>query len=394
MAASAIPVKNSVAAGLLRMGRVLVNPALALFTAVVLGGLIILVSGFNPFDAYGGLLKGSFGLPEQWAAGDWHSLNQTLGAATPYIFTTLAVAFSFKAGLFNIGAEGQLKLGAFAAAWVGYSFAGLPSIIHVPLTLAAGWLGGAVWAAIPGVLKAFSGAHEVITTIMLNYIAAILLGFMTGQDGPFRGTQMSTTPTVAASAQIPTIFGNNSTSNPLHWGFVVALLCAVGLAWLLQSTPFGFEIRTAGLNPSAARYAGISVARITVAAMVVSGLLAGMAGAFEVMGNPNYNYRFSTTLGANYGFNSIAIALLAKNNPIAAVPAAFLFAALETGKSTMQFATQSANGTSLPADVISIIEALIIIFVAAPQMVRWLYRQKATGGEAVQLSRGWARPEK
>ena len=382
-----VPVKNNTASWLRNALRALVTPALAIFTAVVIGAIIILISGFNPLDAYLGLLKGAFGTPEQWSNGDWHSLNQTLANATPYIFTTLAVAVSFKGGLFNIGAEGQLKLGALVAAWVGFNFADLPTFIHVPLTLVGGWLGGAAWAAIPGILKAYFGAHEVITTIMLNYIAAIIVGYLTGQDGPFRGTQMSTSPQVAANAQIPTIFENS----PLHWGFPIALGCAFVVYWLLESTPFGFEIRTTGQNPSAARYAGISVPRITIAVMLVSGLLAGMAGALEVMGNPNYYHKFSTNLGSGYGFNSIAIALLAKNNAIAALPAAFLFAALETGKTPMQFATQSANGTSLPADITSIIEGLIIIFVAAPQMVRWLYRQRAAGGDAVQLPSGWAR---
>lgn len=392
MAAPAIPVTSNPTEGLMKALRALVIPMLAIFTALVIGGIIILISGFNPLDAYSGLWQGSIGTPNQWAKGDWHVINQTLATATPYIFTTLAVAFSFKAGLFNIGAEGQLKLGAITAAWMGYSFAGLPAFIHIPLTLAAGWVGGAIWAAIPGVLKAYFGAHEVITTIMLNYIAAILVGYLTGQGGPFRGTQMSTSPAIAPSAQISTVVqGGNY---PMHWGFFVALICAFLLYWILEKTPFGFEVRTSGVNPSAARYAGISVARIVIIAMVASGLLAGMAGAFEVMGNPNYYYKFSVNLGTNYGFNSIAIALLARNNPIAALPAAFLFAILETGKGNMQFSTQGANGTSLPGDIISIIEALIIMFVAADQMVRWLYRQRAGTGETVRLSTGWARPDK
>lgn len=392
MAAPAISVANKPTDGLVKALRALVIPLLAIFTALLIGGIIILISGFNPLDAYSGLWQGSIGSPDQWAKGDWHALNQTLATATPYIFTTLAVAFSFKAGLFNIGAEGQLKLGAICAAWMGVNFTDLPAFIHIPLTLAAGWVGGAIWAAIPGALKAFFGAHEVITTIMLNYIAAIIVGYLTGQDGPFRGTQMSTSPAVAPSAQISTVV---STPNyPLHWGFFVAIICAFILYWVLNKTPFGFEVRTSGVNPSAARYAGISVPRIVITAMVVSGLLAGMAGAFEVMGNPNLYHKFSVNLGTNYGFNSIAIALLARNSPIAALPAAFLFAILETGKGNMQFATQGANGTSLPGDIISIIEALIIMFVAADQMVRWLYRQRASGGETIRLSTGWARPDK
>ncbi len=366
-------------------------PLLGIFTALVVGAVVILISGFNPLVAYPSLLKGAFGSASR--------VNNTLAATTPYIFTTLAVIFAFQAGLFNIGAEGQLKIGALVSAVVGINLGGVPPLAAVPIALVAGCLGGAVWGAIPGALKAFAGAHEVITTIMLNYIASFITGFLVGADGPLRGKNMQTTAPISKSSHVPTIFDYDSaasagsTNTPLHWGFIVAIIVAVILYWILWKTPLGFEIRTVGLNPSAARYAGINVARITIIAMAVSGLLAGMSGAFEVMGNPNYNYQYSDSLGANYGFNSIAIALLAKNNPIAAIPAALLFAALQSGASQMQFDTVGANGTQLPGDLIAMIQALVIIFVAADQILRWLYRMRNKQSAQVVLSRGWGKTE-
>ncbi|MBN9388444.1 MAG: ABC transporter permease [Chloroflexi bacterium] len=366
-------------------------PLLGIFTALVVGAVVILISGFDPLVAYPSLLKGAFGSASR--------VNNTLAATTPYIFTTLAVIFAFQAGLFNIGAEGQLKIGALVAAVVGINMGGLPAIAAVPITIAAGCLGGAAWAAIPGALKAFAGAHEVITTIMLNYIASIITGFLVGADGPLRGKNMQTTNPVSVNAHVPTIFdydgaaNSGSTNTPLHWGFIIAIIVGIIIYWILWKTPLGFEIRTVGLNPSAARYAGINVARITIIAMAVSGLLAGMSGAFEVAGNPNYSYQYSDSLGSNYGFNSIAIALLAKNNPLAAIPAALLFAALQSGASQMQFDTVKADGTQLPGDLISMIQALVIIFVAADQILRWLYRMRNKQGTQVVLSRGWGKME-
>lgn len=391
MTATTAPADNLVVRWLRTLTRQLVLPLLGIFTALLIGAVIIFISGFNPVTAYFGLLKGAFG--------DAAKINNTLAATTPYIFTTLAVIFAFRAGLFNIGAEGQFKVGAITAAWVGINLGGLPPFAAVPLTLAAGWLGGALWGAIPGVLKAFSGAHEVITTIMLNYIAGFITSYLVGAEGPLRGKKMTTTLPVGENARIPTIFNYDSATSsgssdyPLHWGFLLAFLVAGLLYWILWKTPLGFEIRTVGLNPSAARYAGISVARITVIAMSVAGLLAGMAGALEVMGNPNLNYQYSASLGVGYGFNSIAIALLAKTNPLAAIPAALLFAALQSGAGQMQFDTVSANGTQLPGDLISMIQALVIIFVAAEQVLRWLYRMRGKQGPQVVLSRGWGKTE-
>ncbi len=364
-----------------RLARSLKLPFLGIITALIVGALIIAVSGFNPWDAYSGLFLGAFG--------NWEALNGTLATTTPYIFTTLAVAFSFRAGLFNIGAEGQLRVGAIAAAWMGINAGGLPIFLAVPLTLAFGWLGGMLWGAIPGFLKAFSGAHEVITTIMLNYISAFITSFLVGSDGPLRGKRFNSTDSIGENARLSPVFENN----PLHWGFFLAILSAFLVYWLLEKTPLGFEIKTIGANPSAARYAGIKVARITVITMSISGLLAGMAGALEVMGSPGLYYRYNANLGGGYGFDSIAIALLAKSNPIATIPAALLFAALRSGATKMQFQTIDANGQQLPGDLISIIQALVIIFVAADQVLRWLYRLRQTSTETVVLSRGWGKAE-
>jgi simple sugar transport system permease protein len=291
--------------------------------------------------------------------------------------------------LFNIGAEGQLRVGAVVAAWMGINVGGWPPFLAVPLTLAAGWLGGALWGAIPGFLKAFSGAHEVITTIMLNYISAFITSYLVGADGPLRGPRFNSTDSIGENARIPQIFPPNA----LHYGFILAIIAAFFIYWLLGRTPIGFEIRTVGANPSAARYAGIKVSRIMVITMAASGLLAGMAGALEVMGSADLRYRYNANLGSGYGFDSIAIALLAKNNPIAAIPAALLYAALRAGAAKMQLQTVGSHGQQLPGDLISIIQALVIIFVAADQVLRWLYRMRQGQGEAVVLSRGWGKAE-
>ncbi|HEX2916561.1 MAG TPA: ABC transporter permease [Chloroflexia bacterium] len=391
MSATSLPAGNPALRWLQNAARQLFLPLLGIVTALVVGAVIILISGFNPITAYVGLWEGAFG--------DLERLNGTLAAATPYIFTTLAVVFAFRGGLFNIGAEGQFRIGAITAAWVGISVGGWSPFIAVPLTLGAGWLAGALWGAIPGALKAFSGAHEVITTIMLNYIAGFITNYLVGSEGPLRGNKMTTTFPVGQNARIPTIFNWNSAeasgspNTPLSWAFILGIITAGILYWILWRTPLGFEIRTVGLNPSAARYAGIKVARVIVISMAGAGLLAGMAGALEVMGNPNLRYQYSASLGAGYGFNSIAIALLAKNNPIAAIPAALLFAALQSGASQMQFDTVAADGRQLPGDLISIIQALVIIFVAADQVLRWLYRMRAAQGPQVVLSRGWGKAE-
>jgi simple sugar transport system permease protein len=225
---------------------------------------------------------------------------------------------------------------------------------------------------------------------MLNYIATFITSWLVGADGPLKAVgRMSQSEQIAESARVPTIFENA----PLHWGFVFGILVAVLVYFTLFKTPLGFEIRTVGANPSAARYAGINLKRILLATMAIAGLLAGMAGALEVMASPGFRYRYSAALGSGYGFDSIAVALLAKNNPIAVVAAAILFGSLRHGASTMQFDTVSADGRQLPADLILIIQALVILFVAADQVLRWLFRMRAQAGQGVVLTRGWGKTE-
>jgi simple sugar transport system permease protein len=349
-------------------------PLLAILTAVVLGGIIIVLVGGNPLLAYAGLLQGSFG--------SIRALSETSVWATPYIFAGLAVALAFKGGLFNIGAEGQLALGAVASALIGYALPGwlgfdLPKIIHLPLAVIMGMAAGAIWAGIVGFLKAYTGGHEVINTIMMNYIALNTISFLL--NGPMKDRDpnnvIARTPLIEESARMPVIFDGLR----VHWGFVLALLVAFLVWWMLNKTTLGFEIRTVGLNPDAAKYAGINVKRTIILTMALSGMLAGMAGALEVTG---LNYRHELGFSIGYGFDAIAIALLGKSHPLGVVLAAILFAAMRNGATRMQFLTQ------LPVDLISMLQALILLLVAADAIIRYVYRIRAQG-ERVVLTRGW-----
>jgi ABC-type uncharacterized transport system permease subunit len=352
----------------------LLVPLLAIFTAVILGGLIIKVVGGDPLAAYKGLIQGAFGSPK--------ALSETAVWATPYIFAGLAVAVAFKGGLFNIGAEGQLAFGAVTAALIGYALpnwlhADIPAYIHIPLAVGLGILAGALWAAIPGALKAYTGGHEVINTIMMNYIALNITSFLL--NGPMKDPDplnlSARTPQIAISARIPPIFQGLR----IHWGFVLALLVAAFIWWLLWKTTLGFEIRTVGANPDAAKYAGINVKRTIIITMAISGALAGLAGAIEVTA---LNYRHELGFSVGYGFDAIAIALLGKTNPFGVILAAILFGGMRNGATRMQFLTQ------IPVDIISVIQALILLFVAADAIIRFIYRIR-TREDRVVLTRGW-----
>jgi ABC-type uncharacterized transport system permease subunit len=352
----------------------LLVPVLAVITAMVVGGLVIAFAGGNPFAAYLGLFQGAFGSAK--------ALSETAVWASPYIYAGLAVALAFKGGLFNIGAEGQLAVGAVVSAWVGYALpdmmgVSLPLIIHLPLAIVAGMLGGAIWGAIPGWLKAKTGGHEVINTIMMNYIALNIVSYLL--NGPMKDpnpTNVSArTPLIAESARIPVLIEGFR----VHWGFILALVMAVLVWWLLWKTTLGFEIRTAGANPDAAKYAGINVSRIIVLTMALSGALAGLAGVNEVTA---LNYRHELGFSVGYGFDAIAIALLGKNHPAGVVLASILFGAMRNGGTRMQFLTR------IPVDVITVIQALILLFVAADAIVRYIFRIRAEE-ERVVLTRGW-----
>ena len=357
-----------------RAGEAVLVPVLAVFTAMVVGALVILWAGGNPIAAYKGLFQGGFG--------SLRALSETAVWATPYIFAGLAVALAFKGGLFNIGAEGQLALGATAAAWIGYALPDvlgvqIPGLIHLFLVVAGGMAAGAMWGAIPGWLKAKTGAHEVINTIMMNYIALNLVSYLL--NGPWKDPNplnvIARTPLISEGARIPPIFSDYR----IHWGFVLALLVAYIIWWLLYKTTLGFEIRTAGANPDAAKYSGVNVGLIIVLTMAISGALAGLAGVVEVSG---LNYRHELGFSLGYGFDAIAIALLGKTHPAGVVLASILFGGMRNGGTRMQFLTR------IPIDVISIIQALILLFVAADAIIRQIYRIKAKE-ERVVLTRGW-----
>lgn len=346
-------------------------PFLAVFTALVVGAILIWGTGANVVAAYRGLFEGMLGSPR--------ALAETCVSATPYILAGLAVAFGFRCGLFNIGAEGQLYMGALCSVIVGYSAKGLPAVIHIPLALLAGALAGAFWGAIPGFLKAKLGAHEVINTIMMNYIAVKLVDYLVKNVIRDPQASLDRTRYVLDSAMLPRLLGPNYR---LHAGFLIALAAVALIYWILFKTTIGFEIRTVGANPSAARYAGMSVAKNFVLAMAIAGALAGTAGASEVLG---LNHTLPAAFSSGYGFDSIAVALLAKSNPIGIIPAAFLWGGLRNGAGLMQV----RSGISI--DLINIVQALVIMFIAADQIVRWIYRIRARRVAEVVFTRGWGR---
>ena len=391
-----------------RLGRAIVVPFLAVFTALVIGAFVIVLSdqalmrvwASDPLralgdslkaigDGYGSLFSGALGSPDAYVAafgsGDLDQvrrafipISESLLAATPLIFTGLAVALGFRSGLFNIGAEGQLYVGAIVATFAGFSLHGLPVFVHLPLAVGAGFLGGAIWGFIPGLLKARTGAHEVIVTIMLNYVSYQLVTWVLRQtwyQRPGRSDPIS--PIVDASAMIPAIVDGLR----VNWGLVLALVAAAFVSWLLFRSTIGFEFRAVGFNPSAARYAGMSISRTLVLTMAVSGGLAGLAGASEILG---VNRSLTPGFSPGYGFDGIAIALLGGSTPLGVVLAALLFGVLRAGATPMQAAT------GIPIDLVVVIQALVIMFVAAPALVRELYRikaRRATGTEIV--AQGW-----
>src|SRR5215471_15469785 len=324
-------------------------PLMAVGVALVLGAGLIWASGANVLEAYGGLFEGM--------CGSWRALSETGVAATPYMLTGVAVALGFRGGLFNIGAEGQLYMGALGVV-VGYTVGGLSTWLHLPLVLAVGALGGAMWGAIPGVLKAKLGTHEVINTIMMNYIAIKLVDYLVKHVLRDPTASLDRTPYILPTAELPHLFGPHTR---LHAGLLIALAALVLVAWLLGKTTLGFEIRTVGSNAAAAQYAGMSVARTLVLTMALSGLCAGLAGAVEILG---LYHTLPAVFVTGYGFDAIAVALLAKSRPLGILPAALLWGGLRNGAGLMQVRT----GVSI--DLINVIQALVIVCVATDQLLR------------------------
>ena len=346
-------------------------PLLAIFTALLVSAGVLLLQGTNPIQAYLALGEGAFGSRT--------ALIETLIKSAPFILAGLGIALAFRGGLFNIGVQGQLFMGSIFAVWVGYSVE-LPAVLHIPLALLAGMVGGGLWAAIPGYLKARNGAHEVITTIMLNFIASIVITWTISPAGPLRAprTVVPETLPVLESARLPILIPDSR----LHAGVIVALIAAFAVYWLLWRTVSGFEIRTVGANPSAARYAGINVEYNIVLTMVLSGALAGLGGGIQVLGLEPYNFTIGFNVGL--GFDSIAVAVLGGIHPFGVVLAALLFGAMDAGARLMQLRTK------VPIDIITITQGLILAFVAANLIIRRLYRIRTEAEEGpVSLSELW-----
>ncbi len=296
-----------------------------------------------------------------------YPLTQTLTVATPLICAGLGVALAFRAGLFNIGAQGQILIGASFAGWVGFTLH-LPVGFHLLLVIAAGMIGGALWGALVGVLKARTGAHEVIVTIMLNYIAANLVLFLLSTPAFQRpGSTNPISPQLDATALYPPLLG---TGFRLHWGFVLAVLATVVVWWLLNRSTIGFELRAVGANAHAARTAGISVTKGYITAMAIAGALAGLAGVAQVAGTEKV---LTSGVAASFGFDAITVALLGRSSPWGTFAAGVLFGAFRAGGVTMQAST----GTSI--DIVLVVQSLIVLFIAAPPLVRALFRLPTAG---------------
>ena len=334
--------------------------------AFVAGAVILLVTRTNPLAAYGGLICGGLGIGCTQGENPALQISNTIVFTIPLITTGVAVALPFRAGLFNIGAEGQLLAGMVACTAIGVKFANLPAPILLPMVLIGGMVAGAIWAGVPGVLKATVGAHEVVTTIMLNYIAQWLVRFLI-IGGPLQlasGTSKSSP--IGLNAQIPTlfpssnsliIFGLPASVYRVHYGLFIALAAVAAFAFLLWRTSFGYEIRAVGQSQKAARYAGVSVRRTIILTMVIAGAFAGLAGAIQVAGvdhNLTDKYFYDTT-----GFDAIAVALLGLGSAVGIVLAALLFGALHSGGAIMQ------SDAGISSNLVLVLQALILFSIAA-----------------------------
>ncbi len=340
----------------MKLLRELLFPLIAVVAAFVVGGILILIIGDNPIEAYRLLFGSAF----SWPIG----ISYTLFYATPLIFTGLAVLVAFRCGLLNIGAEGQLYVGAFVTAWVGITFAHLSPWLLIPLCFLGAIVGGGVWGAIPGILKARFGSHEVINTIMLNFLAVALLSYFTQYHYKEPGPIMQTVEIGPGAhiARLGKFIPGMPQFIPLNLAFILALVCC-GLVYIfLWHTKWGYELRSTGANPSAAEYGGISVRKQIVIAMTISGSLAGMVGINEVLG---YRYRYYDGFSDNYGFTGIAVALLGRNHPVGVIISALLFAVLQRGGIPVDAFTQHVT-----KDIVQVLQGTIILFVAAEAFFR------------------------
>ena len=344
-----------------RVWSVTAVPLVVVVLSVLVGAVIIVFSellvpghAFDlglPLVAYSALVSGAVGNPD--------AIVSTLVYSTPLVFGGLAVGFGFKAGLFNIGAQGQFLVGALGAVMAGVALADVPAPIAIPLATLAGFIAGGIWGFIPGFLKAVSGAHEVVSTIMLNYVAVQLLATLV--SGPLKVPRSPSPVTFdVGNAAFPVVLGRNG-----HLGIVLALFAAIFVWWLLYRTTWGFEVRAVGANRDAARYAGMRPKLITIATMTFSGALAGLAGTCVLLG---VTHSMTSSFGTTVGFDSIAVALLARSNPLVIVPAALLFGGMRAGAGLMQIKAQ------IPVELVDVLQATILLFLVASPVLRRVLR--------------------
>lgn len=369
--------------------RALLVPTLALFLALIVGAFIIMATDIDAWDrmneapllAVGDMFEGvwrSYRALFRGAFGGVRAISETLFTSTPLILAGLGVALGFRAGLFNIGARGQMFMGGLAALWVGL-YVDIPGVLLIPLAIVASIIGGGIWGGLTGLLRARTGAHEVITTIMFNIIAANLILFaLKTPIFQAEGTQQPQSEQLPEAARLGTLFGP---SYRVNIGLIIALLAVAGVYWLLFRSTLGFEFRAAGLSPSASLYAGMNVAFLYTAVMFISGGLAGVAGAAMTLGLPPYVV-FSNFPG-NIGFDAISLALLGRSHPVGVLWAGLLFGALTAGGRVMQ----AAAGASV--DLVIVMQALIVVFIAAPELVRKIFRLKGGDEEATVITQGW-----
>lgn len=341
-------------------------PVIAVVVAFLVAGIIVWLVGDSPMLVYELFFTSAFGTLD--------GFSYTLFYATPLVFTGLAVAVAFRCGLLNIGAEGQLYIAAFAAAWVGFTF-NLPALLLVPLCMAAAVIAGGIWGGIPGLLKARFGSHEVINTIMMNFIAVGLTSYFTQYHYKVPGDSILETKPIFEQGHIPRMAAilkplgvNFPAWLPLNLGFFIAILACIFVYIFLWKTKWGYELRAVGANPSAAEYGGINVARNIVLAMFLSGALAGLVGINEVLG---YRYRFYDGFSANYGFTGIAVALLGRNHPLGIFLAAILFGALTRSSLFINIFTDHIS-----KDLVVVLQATIILFVACEALFYFLQGKK------------------
>ena len=346
-----------------------------------IGAYVALFEGsiFNPHTVAALFQQASFStaIHNGYLAAVFNPLSETCVQATPLLLAGLAVALPYQAGMFNIGAQSQFIGGAILGTYLGYGVS-LPPVIHVIVCVLGGFVGGAVLGWVVGELKARTGAHEVITTIMLNYIMAYLLSYLLGNVLQRPGRSDLISPVIGGNAHLPHLFGPTLRINA---GFLVALACAFGMWWLLYRTTTGFEFRAIGKNPSAARVAGMNVERSWVLVMLIAGGLAGLAGAAVIQG-PLQNLTFNSY--GTYGFDGITVALLGRARPLGVALAALLFGALHAGGTAMEAATQ------VPTDIVQVLQGLIVLFVAAPPLIRALFRLRTAGTAGLEaVPKGW-----